>query len=342
MPTSQQIKYRWMALSFGVSIVLLLTKLTAYYLTSSTAILTDALESIVNVVASGFAFYSIYLSGQPRDTNHPYGHGKIEFFSSGFEGGLIVMAGFFIIYQAVLSFFEPNLITNLDWGIALIAVATAVNALLGWGLMRTGRQTHSLAITADGRHLLTDSISSLVVVVGVGLVWLTGQTWIDSALALALSLLIIYNGWQLVRQSVAGLMDETDTPTLVRVVETLNANKKQNWIDVHNLRVQKYGSDLHIDCHLTLPYYWELKEAHDEVNRFENILKSGFPSEVEIFVHADPCLKECCHYCQVADCPVRQFPFIKDVVWTADNLTVNQKHFVPFQPAIPEQPFPTT
>lgn len=336
MPTHQQTKYRWMALSFSVSILLLLTKLTAYYLTSSTAILTDALESIVNVVASGFAFYSIYLSGQPRDTNHPYGHGKIEFFSSGFEGGLIVMAGFFISYQAFQSFFEPIQVANLDWGIALIAVATAVNAMLGWGLIRVGRQTHSLALKADGRHLLTDGISSLVVIVGVGLVWLTGKLWIDSALALALSLLIIYNGWQLVRQSVAGLMDETDAPTLIKVVETLNLNKKPVWIDVHNLRVQKYGADLHIDCHLTLPYYLELKDAHDEVNRFENILKNGFPAEVEIFVHADPCLKECCHYCRLDNCPVRQFPFVQDVAWTARNLTVNQKHFVPFQNAIPD------
>ncbi|CCH53567.1 cation diffusion facilitator family transporter [Fibrisoma limi BUZ 3] len=332
MATPQQTKYRWMTFSVGLSIVLLLIKLTAYYLTSSTAILTDALESIVNVVASGFALYSVYLSGQPRDLNHPYGHGKIEFLSSGFEGALITSAGIFILIQAVYSFFITKTLTNLDWGLGLIALTTAANAGTGLMLVRTGRRTDSLALTADGRHLLTDSVSSLVVLAGVALVWLTNQLWLDSVLSLILSLIIIYNGFQLIRQSVARLMDEADVPTIERVVSLLNSHKDRNWIDVHNLRVQKYGADLHIDCHLTLPYYWDLNQVHDEVHHFEDTLKDGFRSEVEIFVHTDPCEQECCHYCRVADCPVRGFPFVRDVDWTAENLPLNQKHFVALAP----------
>lgn len=318
-----------MGISLGLSIVLLIVKFTAYFLTYSTAILSDAVESIVNVIASGFAFYSIYLAGQPRDQNHPYGHGKIEFLSSGFEGAMILSAGLVIVWQAVLSFFEPKTLSNLDLGFALVGITAVANAFVGWMLVRSGRQTDSLALIADGRHLLTDTISSIVVMAGVALVALTGKHWIDSALSLLLSLIIIYNGFQLIRQSVARLMDETDTPTLIRVVALLNGNKDDNWIDVHNLRVQKYGADLHIDCHLTLPYYWELNRVHDEVHHFEDTLKEGFPAEVEIFVHADPCQKECCHYCRIANCPVRAFAFIDDVAWTADNLPLNQKHFVP-------------
>ncbi|QJW89930.1 cation transporter [Spirosoma taeanense] len=329
MRANQRTKYRWMGVSLGLSIVLLVLKFTAYFLTSSTAILTDAVESIVNVVASGFAFYSIYLAGQPRDQNHPYGHGKVEFLSSGFEGAMILSAGLVILWQAILSFYEPKVLTNLDWGVALVGLTAAANAFVGWMLIRSGRQTDSLALTADGRHLLTDTFSSVVVMVGVALVGLTGQTWIDPALSLLLSFVIIYNGFQLIRQSVARLMDETDAPTLERVVALLNVHKDRNWIDVHNLRVQKYGADLHVDCHLTLPYYWNLNQVHDQVHQFEDTLKDGFRNEVEIFVHTDPCEQACCHYCRVADCPVRAFAFVRDVEWTAENLPLNQKHFVP-------------
>lgn len=322
-----------MGISLGLSIVLLIVKFTAYFVTYSTAILSDAVESIVNVIASGFAFYSIYLAGQPRDQNHPYGHGKVEFLSSGFEGAMILSAGLVIVWQAILSFFEPKVLSNLDLGFGLIGITALANAFVGWMLVRAGRQTDSLALIADGRHLLTDTISSIVVMAGVALVALTGKHWIDSALSMLLSLVIIYNGFQLIRQSVARLMDETDTPTLARVVALLNNHKDKNWIDVHNLRVQKYGADLHIDCHLTLPHYWELNKVHDEVHHFEDILKEGFPAEVEIFVHADPCEKECCHYCRVSNCAVRASAFMNDVAWTSENLPLNQKHFVPLEPS---------
>lgn len=329
MQSIQQLKYRWMGISLGLSVVLLVVKFAAYFLTYSTAILTDAVESIVNVVASGFAFYSIYLAGLPRDQNHPYGHGKVEFLSSGFEGAMILSAGLVIIWQSILSFFEPHALANLDWGVVLVGVTAAANAFVGYRLIETGKRVDSLALIADGRHLLTDVFSSIVVMLAVALVWATGLTWLDPALSLVLSLVIIYNGFQLARQSVARLMDETDIPTLDRVVTLLNVHKDANWIDVHNLRVQKYGANLHVDCHLTLPYYWDLNRVHDEVHHFEDTLKEGFQAEVEIFVHTDPCVKECCSYCRVANCPVRALAFRHDIDWTADNLPLNQKHFPP-------------
>lgn len=306
----------------------MLLKFLAWWLTSSTAILTDALESIINVIASGFALYSIYLSGLPRDRNHPYGHGKIEFFSSGFEGALILSAGVFIIFQAIQSFSDPHPITYLGWGVVLISVTTAANALVGWLLIRNGRVTNSITLIADGRHLMTDSLSSLIVVVGMGIILLTGLTWFDGVLSLILSVVIIWNGFGLIRHSVAGLMDETDLVLMQRILDILNRYKHTNWIDIHNLRAQRYGADLHIDCHLTLPYYWTLAQVHQEVHEFEEILKKEISNEVEIFIHADPCLPECCHYCRIEDCPVRAQTFSGDVEWTISNISSNQKHFM--------------
>ncbi|MCF2494496.1 cation diffusion facilitator family transporter [Dyadobacter chenhuakuii] len=320
-----KLKQRLILLSFIASIILTGLKFFAYYLTSSNAILSDALESIINVIASGFAFYSIYLSAQPKDRNHPYGHGKIEFFSAGFEGALIMIASLFIIIEAVNRILDPAPIQNLLQGSGFILFTIIVNTAIGYKLLTEGRKMNSLALTADGRHLMTDSISSLVLIVSVGLIMLTGYVWIDSAASLLFGLFLAYNGFLLVSKSVAGLMDAVDDALLEKVVQTLKDNKKTEWIDVHNLRVQQYGSDLHIDCHLTLPYYWELQKVHETIHNFENILKDSHTGETEIFVHADPCLYQCCYFCRVENCPVRAHAFIKDIDWDAASLVKNEK-----------------
>ncbi|MDQ6482309.1 cation diffusion facilitator family transporter [Dyadobacter sp. LHD-138] len=318
-------KQRLILLSFVASIALTGLKFFAYYLTDSNAILSDALESIINVIASGFAFYSIYLSAQPKDRNHPYGHGKIEFFSAGFEGALIMIASLFIVIEAVKRIIEPSPIQNLAQGSVFIVITIIINMLIGYKLVEEGRRSNSLALTADGRHLMSDSISSIVLIVSVGLILLTGQVWIDSVASLFFGLFLAYSGFQLVSKSVAGLMDATDDLVLEKVVQSLRDNRKNHWIDVHNLRVQQYGSDLHIDCHLTLPYYWELQKAHEAIHAFENVLKENHTGETEIFVHADPCIPQCCFFCKMGDCPVRQHDFVQDIDWQAVNLVKNQK-----------------
>lgn len=318
-------KQRLILLSFVASIALTGLKFFAYYITDSNAILSDALESIINVIASGFAFYSIYLSAQPKDQNHPYGHGKIEFFSAGFEGALIMIASLFIVIEAVKRIMEPSPIQNLAQGSLFIVVTIIINMLIGYKLVEEGRRSNSLALTADGRHLMSDSISSIVLIVSVGLIMLTGQVWIDSVASLFFGLFLAYSGYHLVSKSVAGLMDATDQLVLEKVVQSLRDNRKDHWIDVHNLRVQQYGSDLHIDCHLTLPYYWELQKAHEAIHEFENVLKENHTGETEIFVHADPCLPQCCFFCKMEDCPVRQHDFVQDIDWQSVNLVKNQK-----------------
>ncbi|OJV13023.1 MAG: cation diffusion facilitator family transporter [Dyadobacter sp. 50-39] len=320
-----KLKQRLIMLSFVASILLTGLKFFAFYLTSSNAILSDALESIINVIASGFAFYSVYLSSQPKDRNHPYGHGKVEFFSAGFEGALIIIASIFIVVEAINRLREPAPISNLAEGSLFIVFTILVNTAIGYKLLTEGRQANSLALVADGKHLMSDSISSVVLIVSVGLIMLTGYVWIDSVASLFFGLFLAFSGSQLVSKSVAGLMDASDELLLDKVIHTLNAHKKDEWIDVHNLRAQQYGSDLHIDCHLTLPYYWELQKVHETIHDFENILKASQVGETEIFVHADPCVYQCCYFCRIENCPVRQHAFVQDIEWDAAKLTKNEK-----------------
>jgi cation diffusion facilitator family transporter len=321
------LKFRLILLSFGVSTVLMVVKFGAWWLTNSNAILTDALESIVNVVASGFAFYSVYLSSLPRDENHPYGHGKIEFFSAGLEGVLIGLAGAFIIVHSVLNLLLPPPLEALGAGMLLTLITAAVNWGLGWALRREGTRSDSPTLVADGHHLILDAQSTFVLVLGLGLIVWTGWTWLDSALSILFACVMIYNAFRITRRSVAGLMDEVDAGTLERVTSVFKQHRQSDWIDVHNLRIQKYGADLHIDCHVTLPYYWGLERVHAEIHEIEEVLEQEFSSHVEIFIHADPCLPACCSYCGVADCPVRQAPHTRHIDWTTRNLSLNQKHF---------------
>ncbi|WP_186756500.1 cation diffusion facilitator family transporter [Echinicola salinicaeni] len=325
----------WIIASFIVSVLLLIMKFYSYYITKSNAILTDALESIVNVVASGFAFYSIHLSSLPRDQNHPYGHGKIEFFSAGIEGVLIILAGIFIIYQSVYSFFFPAELSDLPKGMALVGISGLVNGLMGYMLLTKGKELESLTLEADGRHILTDAISSFVLILGVAVIYFTGYGVLDGVFSLLFAMYIVYNGYGLVRRSVAGLMDERNPSSMITVVKLLNKYRKNNWIDIHNMRVQQYGADKHIDLHLTLPYYFELKDVHDEVEKVEAVLEENLKGYVEVFVHADPCIPEkCCHYCQVSNCQVRKYAKEKRISWNVDNVSKNQKHYHEFTESV--------
>jgi cation diffusion facilitator family transporter len=324
----QNKKQNWIIASFSISIILLILKFYSYYLTNSTAILTDALESIVNVVASGFALYSIYLSAVPKDINHPYGHGKIEFFSAGIEGVLIILAGIFIIYQSIYNFFFIQTLESLPIGIMIISFSGVVNGILGYFLIKNGKAMNSLTLEADGRHILTDAFSSAILVLGVSLIYFTGYYVLDSVFSFLFAVYIIYTGYFLVRRSVAGLMDEADPLAMDTVVKILQQHRKVNWIDIHNMRVQQYGTDRHIDLHLTLPYYFDLKMVHDEVEAVEDVLENQLPGYVEVFVHADPCVpNKCCRYCQVEDCAVREHPLVTKISWDVYNLTKNQKHY---------------
>ena len=304
----------------------MLMKFLAYFITNSNAILTDAAESIVNVIASSFAFFSIYFASLPKDQNHPYGHGKVEFFSAFLEGSLIILAGIVILAKTTYNIFYPAPIKDLIDGALLIGITGVINGALGWYMINKGKKLNSLTIIADGKHLGTDAVSSFGLIVGLLLIYITEIYWLDSLISCLLAFYIIYHGYKLTRTSVGGLMDESDLELVEKVVEHFNSHRHDAWIDVHNLRVQRYGDTYHVDCHVTLPYYYDLVKVHYEVSEVDKAMNSN-AMNTEVFVHADPCLPECCHYCSVQNCPVRSEPQTVKIEWNADNITQNKKHF---------------
>ncbi|MES2649474.1 MAG: cation diffusion facilitator family transporter [Bacteroidota bacterium] len=314
---------KWVTIT---GLLLLILKFVAYYLTHSVAILTDALESIVNVVAGFITLYSLYVAAKPRDAGHPYGHGKAEFLSAGIEGTLIFIAGIFIIIESIKKLLHPSVVQQLDLGIILIAISGLINFIAGKIAIRTGKQNNSLAITATGKHLVSDSISTAGLIAGLLILFFTKISWIDSAVAILFGGIIIYTGIKIVRSSVAGIMDESDNDLLDKLVKLLNSKRPENWIDMHNLRVIKYGSSLHLDCHITMPWYLNLDEAHLEVDKLGALVKSEFGDALELFVHTDGCLPFSCRICVKKDCHVRKHPFEHRIEWDSDNIFQNKKH----------------
>jgi cation diffusion facilitator family transporter len=314
---------KWVA---AISVLLLITKFIAYYFTHSVSILTDALESIVNVAAGFIGLYSLFVSAKPRDKDHPYGHGKAEFLSAAIEGTMILIAGVLIIYQAIQQLIYPVELKRLDLGIWLVGITALVNYVVGTVCLRIGKANDSLALIASGKHLQSDTWSTIGIIAGLLLLYFTGQKWMDSVLAIGISLFIMITGYRIIRRSIAGIMDEADEKLLTEVVDLLNKNRQENWVDMHNLRVIKYGSVLHIDCHLTVPWYLNINEAHREIDILADLVKQKFGESVELFVHSDGCLPFQCHICNKQNCPVRQHAFEKRITWTLENLARDKKH----------------
>jgi len=301
-------------------------KFLAWRLTHSNTILSDALESIVNVTAGSFALYSLWLAAKPRDKEHPYGHGKVEFISAGFEGGLVVLAGGVIIWRAVEALLNQQHLHDLDKGITLAGAAGAVNLLMGLTLKRRGRAAHSITMEASGEHLLSDAWSTVAMVCGLVLIHFTGLLWLDQVFAIVFACYIMYTGIRVFRRSVAGIMDEADPELAREVIAILEAHRKPEWVDVHNFRTIKYGPVLHIDCHVTLPWYHNLERAHQEIADIEELVNTKCAREVELFIHMDPCIPRSCTICSLADCPERKAAFTKRIPWTLDTALVNRKH----------------
>ena len=314
---------KWVA---AISVLLLAVKFIAYYLTHSVSILTDALESIVNVAAGFIGLYSLYIAAKPRDENHPYGHGKAEFISAAIEGTLITSAGAIIIYKAIRSLISPTALEKLDYGIYLVAATAFINFGIGWISINKGRKNNSLALIASGKHLQSDSYSTAGIIAGLILLFFTGWKWIDPAVAILFGTSIIFTGYKILRKSIAGIMDEADIELLKKMVNVLNSNRRENWVDLHNLRVIKYGAILHLDCHLTVPWYLNVHEAHKEIDALSSLVRKEFGESVELFVHSDGCLPFSCKICNKQICSERKHNFEKQIKWTIDNILQNQKH----------------
>ncbi len=306
------------------SLLLLGGKFLAFFLTNSVGILTDALESIVNVMAGFISLYSITLASKPWDEDHPFGHGKIELISASVEGILILVAGIVIIWEGIKRLFSPAELQQLDIGILIVALAGLVNYVMGWYSIRTGRKYNSIALVAGGRHLQSDTYSSIGLVVGLLLLYWTRISWIDSALALIFGSVIVYTGVGILRKTVANLMDKADTKVLKTMLNELIISRREDWIDVHNMKVLKYGSAYFVDCDLTLPWYYDIRKGHAVCEEVGKVISEKFSGHIRLSIHTDPCLEEHCENCMLMDCPHRLHPFSQWRQFTLKGITKNE------------------
>lgn len=274
-------------ISLAVGILLLLVKLLAYLLTGSAAVLSDALESIVNVIAAGFAVYSVHLARKPPDSEHPYGHGKVEFISAGFEGGLIFVAGSLIIYEAVRRLLVGAELEYLGEGALLVSGAAVVNLVLGLWLISVGRRTHSLTLVADGKHLLTDVWTSGATVIALLAVLLSGRTWVDPVFALVAAVNILRIGFELVREAVRGIMDEADPEDLRAVTEALRDLDDPLFEGWAKLRSRHQGALHHVDLTVYVPDEAPVNEAHELTAQVEHRIREVLDN-AEVICHVEP------------------------------------------------------
>lgn len=286
-------------------------KLFAWRLTGSTAVLSDAAESIVNVMAGALLLVSLVVAARPADENHPYGHGKVEFFSAGFEGACIAIAALAIVVEAVRAIVRGPELRNLDTGLVVLVASAAANGLLGLHLVRVGRRHQSVALVADGRHVLTDVTTSVAVLGGLVAVRVTGIVMLDPVIAILAALNILWTGWGLVRGAVGALMDEAEPARLAGIVAWLEEARTPDWIGVHSLRAWRSGHVQHVDFHLIVPRYLDAEALHAMEATVEAGLAraSGLPTEA--FVHFDPCRPESCAGCAKDPCPIREAPLVR-------------------------------
>lgn len=317
----EKLKLKVQFVVISISVMIFIAKIWAYYLTNSVGILSDALESTVNVIAGIATFFSLKYSFKPRDKDHPYGHGKIELITASIEGVLIGMAGILIILEAFKRIFIASEIKELEWGLILVAIAGIINYILAMYSINIGKKYNSMALVASGQHLKTDTYTSIGLIGGLILLHYTRISWIDSVIAGIFGFFILKAAYTILKSTITGLMDEADLKSLAHIGERIATNRKTEWIYIHKLTYLKFGHISHLDLHLTLPYYFNLKESEIEVKKIKRlILQDLVESDVDISIQAEPCTFDMCGNCKMV-CPVRQHPFTEELDWNLEMLT---------------------
>ena len=288
MTTDKSAQMFAIRLSFSFGILMLIMKWYAYYLTGSTAILSDAAESIIHIIGVGFAVFSLWYSFQPADEGHTYGHHKISYFSAGFEGALIILAAIFIIYISVKRLIFGIEISNLDKGAYFTFTASIINLILGGYLVWKGKKSNSIILIANGKHVLTDSWTSFGVVGGLLLTWLTGWLPFDPIVAIVAALNILWSGGKLVRQSIGGLMDEGNKETADAIKKILDQETINKGLEYHQLRYRESGNVLWLEFHLLFPKGTLLEDAHNTATELEITLKKSLNANLNIITHLEP------------------------------------------------------
>lgn len=303
-----------------VSVVVLFLKTKAYYATHSISVLSDALETVVNVITALVALYAVKIAAEPADENHPYGHGKFEYFSAAFEGGLVFFAALAIIFQAVQSSLDSHALTDPTAGNFYLIAATAINFLTSLFLMSFGKRQKSEALKASGKHIMSDVGTSVAVIAGMYLVRFTGVAWIDSGLAMILGLWLLYEAYKILRLNSGALLDEADSEALAQLAEAINKFKSSAVIDIHNVRMIRSGNFHHIDAHMVVPEFWDVAHVHAITHEFEKNVVRDYLYDGELAFHIDPCKRSFCRQCNVENCMIRKVNFEAVAVMDTDHL----------------------
>ena len=305
---SQTARTRVAVLSIVAGCFILGLKYYAYHVSQSTALKSDAIENVVNVVAAVFALGAIIFAGKPADREHPYGHGKIEHFSAVFEGGMISLAAVLIIYEAVRAVVERVPLQNLSRGLAINFTAGVLNGLLGLYLIHKGKQQNSHALIADGHHVLSDFYVTLGLGGGLLLVQFTGLRWLDPFLAVMVGAILAWTGFKLVRESSAALLDAEDPGLIEHLVAVINRIRPVDVLAIHELRTLRSGRYTHVDIHVVIPEFYSIAQGHELAERFNGAVVKDAAIEGELHTHVDPCHRDYCAQCAVSPCPIRQAP----------------------------------
>lgn len=301
-PNAARDERRAALLSLGVGVVLLCAKFFAYFLTGSAAIFSDALETIVNVLASLFALYAIILAHAPADEDHPYGHGKVEFLAAAFEGGMILLAALVIAERAVAALIYGADVQKLGVGLIIVGASLVINGAAGMNLIHRGRKSGSMTLEADGKHLMTDAVSSAMVLLTLGLVRLTGKHWLDPLGALAVAGYITWAGGDLVRRAAWGLMDRQDVAddNIIRgILESHLApqGKPPHICSYHKLRHRHSGRYHWVDFHIVVPAEWNIQQGHSVASTIEYEIECAL-GEGNATAHVEPCDETGCPRCE--------------------------------------------
>ena len=292
-------------ISLFVAIILFMIKFYAFRLTNSQSILSDALENIINIVTAIAALSVIMISAKPADKDHPYGHGKAEYFASAFEGGAIIFAGILIIFQGVESLIYMRTLHDLNTGMILVTIAGLCNGFLGLYLKYVGKKHLSPALVSSGHHVMSDCLTSIGVIVGLILVKLTGSFWPDSIAAITLGVVLTYQGFKIIKESGSELMDAENMSVINELAQLLEKKRFSGIINFHYMRVMRAGRFHHVNIHIEVPEYWTVKEAHDQSEKFEDLVMKDYTFDGEIHFHLDPCKKKYCKQCDINNCPIR-------------------------------------
>ena len=241
---------------------------------------------------------------------------------------MVTLAGIGMIFKGIYAFINQHELNHLDIGLAISVLSGVINYFLAQFLIKKGSKLHSPTMIADGKHLMTDTWSSIGLIIGLFIIYLTKLYWIDNVITIGLGGLITYTGLHLIKESVFNLLDKTDYIKIEHLIQIINSKRKSSWIDIHNLQVVKYGSVVHVDCHMTLPWYFTLEESHRELDNLDKMVAEEFSHEIEFFIHADPCLPASCSICEMHECTVRKQVFIRKLEWNISNILPDNKHTI--------------